>query len=247
MSVHVSSWVWDYADAEGNELLILLALADYANDEGVCWPGMKAVSKRCRCSTRTVQRSIENAVDQGVLTVRARMKSNGVPDTHLYQFIKYLEHRVGDKLSTRVGDKLTGGSGQIDRGVGDIAMSTKPSIEPSYKNGTERQSAADNEFDFARASSSSRERPSPNPSQNLAVKPIREKLLAFCQSIDLTPDDADAIDDFWLMKGFVTGKTPIKNWPACIRTYKRQGWLPSMKPRNGNGKNGHNEENTRGY
>lgn len=58
MSVHVSSWVWKHAEAKGNALLVLLALADMANDDGVCWPSKQHLADRTRLSLSTVKRVI---------------------------------------------------------------------------------------------------------------------------------------------------------------------------------------------
>lgn len=137
MSVHVSSWVWDHAECEGNELLIMLALADYANDEGVCWPGMATLSRRCRCHVSTIQRNIAKAVERGDMELTARSKDNGNADTNLYKFTKYVEHR-NSHLGT--GRKLRGGVvancgedwSQLEGGTGRTAMVCKPSVkEPS--------------------------------------------------------------------------------------------------------------------
>ena len=47
--------VWENADVTGATLLVLLALADYANDNGICWPGVPALAKKARVSERYVR------------------------------------------------------------------------------------------------------------------------------------------------------------------------------------------------
>jgi len=40
MSIKVMSYVWEASKAKGSELLLLLAIADHAADDGYCWPGI---------------------------------------------------------------------------------------------------------------------------------------------------------------------------------------------------------------
>lgn len=67
MSVRVMSLVWQI-DLADSEKIVLLALADSANDEGVCWPSMATLARKCSKSDRTVQASIKKLVDGGHLS-----------------------------------------------------------------------------------------------------------------------------------------------------------------------------------
>lgn len=60
--------IWDSgAYAEGT-LLVLLALADWANDEGLSiFPSIEAIGEKARLSTRQVQRALGTLRDDGVL------------------------------------------------------------------------------------------------------------------------------------------------------------------------------------
>ena len=53
-----------------SEKIVLLALADCANDEGHCWPSMATLARKCSKSDRTVQAAIKSLVDGGHLTRR---------------------------------------------------------------------------------------------------------------------------------------------------------------------------------
>ena len=48
-----------------SEKLVLLALADCANDEGGCWPSMASLVNKCSKSDRTIQACIKALVDKG--------------------------------------------------------------------------------------------------------------------------------------------------------------------------------------
>jgi hypothetical protein len=61
--------VWDL-DLPDSDKIVLLALADCANDEGHCWPGIASLVRKCSKGERTVQASIKRLVDAGHLTRR---------------------------------------------------------------------------------------------------------------------------------------------------------------------------------
>jgi hypothetical protein len=54
MSIRVMTSVWDNSPYEGGELLVLLALADWADDQGRCWPSVPAIAQKARLKERHV-------------------------------------------------------------------------------------------------------------------------------------------------------------------------------------------------
>jgi DNA-binding MarR family transcriptional regulator len=79
VSVKVSSWVWHDKRTQGingNELVVLLALADVANDSGMCMyfdapeDGTQAkLAKKTRVHRATLIRAVEKLVEKGLLEV----------------------------------------------------------------------------------------------------------------------------------------------------------------------------------
>lgn len=69
MSIHVMSDVWKHSPYTELRLLIHLALADYANDDGEAWPLHETIAAKCRCTVRTVERTVDQMVEDGVVTV----------------------------------------------------------------------------------------------------------------------------------------------------------------------------------
>lgn len=67
--------VWELSPYRGERLLIHLALADYANDEGVCWPGQKTLARKARCSQNFVGLALKQMVKDGWL--EQKVASNG--------------------------------------------------------------------------------------------------------------------------------------------------------------------------
>lgn len=58
MSIKIMTRVWESSKQKGSALLTLLALADWANDYGSSWYGMKSIAGRTRLSVRNEQRII---------------------------------------------------------------------------------------------------------------------------------------------------------------------------------------------
>lgn len=52
--------VWDREDLSSTQKLVLLSLADWANDEGLCWPSIERVAKKSSLKKRAVQLAIRS-------------------------------------------------------------------------------------------------------------------------------------------------------------------------------------------
>lgn len=70
----------------GNPLrkLILLKLADNANDKGECWPSYKHIADQCETSRRSVIAHIDALVELGLINIRHRKAAQG-NKSNLYQ------------------------------------------------------------------------------------------------------------------------------------------------------------------
>lgn len=69
MSVKVMTRVWDTSEQAGSDLLLLLALADRADDDGICWPGIANLAQKTRSSERQTKRNISKLEDRGELYI----------------------------------------------------------------------------------------------------------------------------------------------------------------------------------
>lgn len=71
MSIRIMTAVWD-TQLPDSEKIVLLALADCANDEGLCWPSMATLTAKCSKSDRTIQAAIKSLAAAGHLTREER-------------------------------------------------------------------------------------------------------------------------------------------------------------------------------
>lgn len=72
------TWVWEHGRAQGADLLLLLAIADCADDTGRnAWPSTATLARKTRVSDRTVQRMITRLVTAGALEVEPNAGPRG--------------------------------------------------------------------------------------------------------------------------------------------------------------------------
>lgn len=111
--------VWEQHELSQSETLVALALADHANDQGLCWPSIDRIAKKARLSSRQVKRILQDLEAKGLLVVN---RKHGRNQTNQYRLsIK------GDMASPFSGkgdmerqEKVTSGARK-----GDTAMSPK--------------------------------------------------------------------------------------------------------------------------
>ena len=65
MSIRIMSAVWERDDLTSTQKLVLLALADWANDEGLCWPSIEQLIKKSSLKKRAVQITIRSLEESG--------------------------------------------------------------------------------------------------------------------------------------------------------------------------------------
>lgn len=73
MSIVATHWAWGQL-LPPTPKLILMSLADNADEAGYCWPRIRKVAERCSVSERTVQRTLKNFEALGLLRVTRRFR-----------------------------------------------------------------------------------------------------------------------------------------------------------------------------
>lgn len=70
MSVRTMAAVWERSQHSGTHLLMLLAIADFADDEGRAYPSVPTLAKKCRMRERNAQYILAELVGSGELSTQ---------------------------------------------------------------------------------------------------------------------------------------------------------------------------------
>lgn len=88
--------------------LVLIKLADNANDNGECWPSYQHIADHCECSRSAVRTHIDALIGMGVLTKENRMGiNNGKGNTSNVYYLN-LDNPMPPKSTAPVPSKITG-------------------------------------------------------------------------------------------------------------------------------------------
>jgi hypothetical protein len=121
MSIRVTSRVWENSNARGGERLVLLAIADRANDEGWAWPGIDSLARKTRLTPRHVTRCLNNLKDAEEIIIK---DNRGPKGTNLYQVLCFPKP---DDLTS------SGRECQGDKRVSQMSPeSSEPSVVPTH-------------------------------------------------------------------------------------------------------------------
>lgn len=90
MSIKLMDKVWELQSLSQPRKMLLLSIADYASDEGVAWPAVKTLMRKCSLKSESgTRRAISELVELGWLTKQERprkeRKGKHQQDTNLYQ------------------------------------------------------------------------------------------------------------------------------------------------------------------
>jgi len=70
MSIKCMTAVWEIEGVlTASQKLVLLCLADHANDDGVCWPSMPRLAQRSDMKLRNTQRVVHSLIEKGYVEV----------------------------------------------------------------------------------------------------------------------------------------------------------------------------------
>jgi hypothetical protein len=140
MSIKVMSHVWEHCRQKGSKKLMMLAIADHADDFGVAFPGVDRLAHKCEMTERNAQAILATLESGGEIKVDF---NNGIStdhgNTNRYYLIQYRRslNITGEEISTPA--KIARVKKSAPRGVKKSAprgvkrASPKPSVEPSVK------------------------------------------------------------------------------------------------------------------
>lgn len=148
MSIKIMTRVWEESKQGGSKLLLLLAIADNANDDGFAWPGQKYLAHKIRMSERSISRLAKELEESGELYINRR-NIEGQSNQYLVS-VEMSQEVIDSAINTYFGGGrqvvtpdivVSGGvdiavSGGVDKGVTlTVNNHQEPSNTPNGKNG----------------------------------------------------------------------------------------------------------------
>ena len=79
MSIALMAKVWESELPTQTHKLVLLAFADYADEDGMCWPSIGRIATRSQISHRQVQRITASLKEVGLLEVLEKERQHKTP------------------------------------------------------------------------------------------------------------------------------------------------------------------------
>lgn len=217
MSIKEMSRVWDDSKQNGNRLLLLLAMADYADDNGYCWPSIDTLAQKTRMSSRTVMRAIDDLIsDAEIAAVRVRNTGNK------YVILTGCSLKEKYRRTKSISDRLSENATDCHI-ISDIAVSLDPPViiketskdTPSLAGKQKKPRKRDPMFDALVGVC----KLDPKTAGSFIGKTKRILFQA-----DYKPEDVIRFGEIWYTREFPGGKSDGKPpSPACVAKYI--GWV----------------------
>ena len=163
MSIKLMSLVWDCKKFDGSKLNLLLALADFANDDGYCWPSIPVIADKIRKTERQTTRLLQQLESAGFISVIESGNGRGVKSIYRLEtaIITKIKDDIQGKL-TKIKDDIQGKKDDIQGKKDDIQRakrvtssattlyidpSSDPSLDPSLDPSSSIRSTNDDDDD----------------------------------------------------------------------------------------------------
>ena len=87
MAIKIMSLVWEGYPGGGSDLLAMLALADWSDDNGRCYPSMSSIATKTRLSRSQAQRVVHGLIDSGFVQVIGNELGGAPGATRQYRIV----------------------------------------------------------------------------------------------------------------------------------------------------------------
>lgn len=110
MSTIIMSQCWPLQGLSVTQKAVLISLADQANDDGVCWPAIGTIAKRCCMSARAVRSAMDHLEVVGLLSRERRYNSSNVYAVTPDKFNAAVSATKGKRKAAKSGDAAGAGA-----------------------------------------------------------------------------------------------------------------------------------------
>lgn len=205
------------------ERLVLLTLADYANEHRICWPSVRTLSERTRLSTRGVQKAIRKLEVAGLL----RIRTGGINAT------------TGDRYAntyTLVDEQCSPTPEQCSPTPEQVSPMNNETPPPEHRSGGwVNNETPPPEHRSSHPSYNPHKQPSEKGSPPAQAKPIDlNEVEAYADTLSLPGSEAAKFFDHFTANGWrQAGGNAIKDWQAALRNWGRR--VPGFGKKRGEG------------
>jgi hypothetical protein len=232
VSIRCQSWVYEHSEATGNERLILLAIADEADDDGTnAHPGVHRIARKARVNQRTTMRCIERLETAGrLIVVRPVAAGRGHFNSYV---VVMVEGGIGQEDRPGPGPSAPGGGG-TGASKGDTLALNEIAPDDRLKGDRKARKGAQPYLDRYRpidplVPTTSTPRRSPFPAEFEVTPEMRTWATANAPGVDLAWETEQLAD--WARGKGETKVDWIATWRKWMRT--AQGRTTSAAPRPG--------------
>jgi hypothetical protein len=197
MSIDATRWAWQQVIIRSTDKLVLLSLADRANEAHQCYPSIVRLAADTGCNRKTVMEAIKRLEDLGLIEANKTWGKGtvyqlvGVSDRHANQSQKRDQSQNRDQYRKRDGTSTKNGTGPVP----------KTGHEP-----INNQSRTDQVGE--------------KPGKRFR-QPSVEQVAEYCSERGNRVDPESFVDHY-TAKGWKVGNTPMKDWRAAVRTWERR-------------------------
>lgn len=228
MSIKAMNWAWELRGLSVTTKCVLLALADHADNEGICWPGRKGVAEKVGVSDRTVDKSITECAALGLIHVEHRVRADGSNTTNRY----FLQLRAALAGAGANATHLAGGSEEsspYSENPSPYSEESSPTSEDIFATGTPIEPSENHQGTIKSATAQPKKA---RKRMERTLLGTGDDLLALFSEEEETNMAAHfpGIDLSWEANKCVTwhnGKDGAVNWRSSYLN-----WLGNAKPKN---------------
>ena len=108
MSIDATAWAWKQR-VKGNDKLILLSLADRANETNRAWPSLHRLAFDTCLNIKTIKDGIKRLEAQGLITIHKEQKGDGRFSNNIYSLVGVdnREHQKAVEDTTKARKRAT--------------------------------------------------------------------------------------------------------------------------------------------
>lgn len=233
MSFDALSWAWNQKTGSAGRKATLMGVAQFADEDGYCWPGQKMLAEFTEQSARTIREHLTWLEDNGYLSRKARKRPDGTHASDAYYLnLEKPAAQFETKRKKNPADYAAAETTKRQRQnppPADFASGEKQH-DPAAKSAT-HESVIDKPKGLSEPVSTARGSRLPNEWK--LPKAWGEEAMAIDPT--WTPEhvrfEADKFRDYWVA---VSGKQGLKlDWPATWRNWVRNAGPMRAEKRGG--------------